>query len=803
MFCCIAIVGIAIAYFGFLTTRQLVIGISRDKSSPLPVPPRALTGNKATPVFGHTWLFRRLGGDLALNFPPEWREWKFLPWSRVLGDCFALFIWGQWRVVIRGPERAQYVMDCGALKEDWAWSPPVGLLGNKCLALIEGDAADFMYDIIEEPLSHRRVQVLAPEFARITEHFMDDLVDGRFKSRREKQRENRMEMSHSMEAPSSESESASGDEEAQLESRSTGDSVDGIIGHKIKFDALRSLSLDLLDGPILRMDRWQSVDSSSKEDLESDAEENNEKKPLGRRTMMIWMDRLKRSMCAIKMTFGTEWMYVWLLNHYGRAVNGRMHIERVISDHVNSCSKSLSIEREVGYTFKDPFATKFPIKTMAENYFYQHETATGKPIPPDFIRQRTLSEPNLSCSFHLIDPSKQRKSTRKIASKQFAVTFESQPVVQKTLSLQPASDADERISMPRPPLPIMRSEADLGDQPPLRGRASTCPGEIFTPPGSPVSQKTEGTAEESMKEEKIEGTSTPSILDTLLQRVDEGGNGLTCAAITDTSILLWMMMDAGNAWTAMALNLLSLDQGACIRVHQELDELASLNGRQNLFTPKVMDEMIVLDGLIYEAIRLCPPFLGGMKKASQTFELSDVGLQIPKNTHLIFCQPTEESFNLGAAIGKKPHELGLAYPSPELYGFLPLKGLEVPLMVLQSKVFIAVCLERFSPFLSKKRTFIRKLKSALHKSRFADEQVSEDDPDKYAVSSIYAESDCSIENFRNSPGLDHSKLDGDTTQTEAMQLFDKIPFPEPRRVMYIRERLSALKIIGVQRHEHS
>jgi hypothetical protein len=39
--------------------------------------------------------------------------------------------------------------------------------------------------------------------------------------------------------------------------------------------------------------------------------------------MLFWMDRLKRAMCVIKMTFGAEWMYVWALNEYGRAVNGR------------------------------------------------------------------------------------------------------------------------------------------------------------------------------------------------------------------------------------------------------------------------------------------------------------------------------------------------------------------------------------------------------------------------------------------------------------------------------------------------
>ena len=70
-------------------------------------------------------------------------------------------------------------------------------------------------------------------------------------------------------------------------------------------------------------------------------------------------------------------------------------------------------------------------------------------------------------------------------------------------------------------------------------------------------------------------------------------------------------------------------------------------------------------------------------------------------------------FDLSKSIGKKPEELGSTYPNPELHGFLPFRGLEVPLMVLQSKVFLVVLLQRCSPFLSKKRTFIRRIKEVF------------------------------------------------------------------------------------------
>jgi len=274
-------------------------------------------------------------------------------------------------------------------------------------------------------------------------------------------------------------------------------------------------------------------------------------------------------------------------------------------------------------------------------------------------------------------------------------------------------------------------------------------------------------------------------------------------------------MDAGNAWTAMALNLLALDPTACVRIQQELDSLEGLHGRESLFEPEVMDGMVYLDALLYEAIRLCPPFLGGLKLTSNTVDLPDAGVQIPKNTNVIFCQPTEESFNLSRAVGEKPQNLAKQYPCPELFGFLPFRGQEVPIMVLQSKVFIAVLLHRFSPYLSKKRTFIRTIKKALIKGLSKEEVMLEEagrdcgeERADAEVSSIYAESAAS------DPGTNESTFDGlngdpmviqpcgRTTQTEAMKLFDKIPFPEPRRVICVRERQSALDILGVSKLGH-
>lgn len=153
-----------------------------------------------------------------------------------------------------------------------------------------------------------------------------------------------------------------------------------------------------------------------------------------------------------------------------------------------------------------------------------------------------------------------------------------------------------------------------------------------------------------------------SILDHILSQHDINGAGLSNAVATELSILLYMIMDAGNAWTAMALNLLSLDNSALVQVQGEIDYLAGLHGKDKLFTPRVLGKMTAVDALLWEAIRLCPPFCGGMKVTTETVVLPDDGVQIPKNANVIFCQPTDRPFDLSEAWGKKPQDLTLLYP---------------------------------------------------------------------------------------------------------------------------------------------
>ena len=153
-----------------------------------------------------------------------------------------------------------------------------------------------------------------------------------------------------------------------------------------------------------------------------------------------------------------------------------------------------------------------------------------------------------------------------------------------------------------------------------------------------------------------------SILDHILSQHDISGAGLSNAVATELSIMLYMIMDAGNAWTAMALNLLSLDHSALAQVQEEIDYLAGLHGKDKLFTPRVLGEMTAVDALLWEAIRLCPPFCGGMKITTETVVLEEDGVQIPKNANVLFCQPTDRPFDMTEAWGKKPQDLTLLYP---------------------------------------------------------------------------------------------------------------------------------------------
>ena len=248
----------------------------------------------------------------------------------------------------------------------------------------------------------------------------------------------------------------------------------------------------------------------------------------------------------------------------------------------------------------------------------------------------------------------------------------------------------------------------------------------------------------------------------------------------------------------MALSLLSTDREACLLVQEELDVLELAHGRSEMYAAPVLKRMKYMDALIYESIRLCPANLGGMKKTTETVELPDAGVQIPKGTNVFFCSPTDLKFDIRGALGKKPEFLGRQYPCEELHGFLPLHGIEVPLMVLQSKVFLIALLQKFTPVLSMRKNLIRRVQTKVVKSvrDFRSRRQSGTHMDPYL-----SDMDVSAHSLRSMNGASESfsspmptviqTLDntrGNVSQSEAMSMFTKTPFPEPRRVIHLRPR---------------
>jgi hypothetical protein len=110
-------------------------------------------------------------------------------------------------------------------------------------------------------------------------------------------------------------------------------------------------------------------------------------------------------------------------------------------------------------------------------------------------------------------------------------------------------------------------------------------------------------------------------------------------------------------------------------------------------------------------------------------------------------------------------------------------------MVMQSKVFIVTLLQRFEPQISKKRTFIRRVKDSIHRGHHRDKSASQNSAsDLESGMTKENTSGCCSSVFGSEifPG----KTDKDLTTSEAMRLFTKIPFPEPRVILHVYERES-------------
>jgi hypothetical protein len=737
----------------------------RDRhASALPAPPRACSGNGALPVYGHTRLFMRLAGDVALLFDRDWQEWRCLPrtWSRTLGECFAIFIWGEWRIVVKGPERSRKVLESGPLKAGWPWTPPVTLLGQSCLEFLEDQEADHLRRLITTPLAHRHIVLYAPRFAELAEKCMQEIIAGKY--RRPKRRTTDSDAKNSTLNPyCEETKQQSSIYGGSLESHPSWDCTDFEDGDvndssqrlhaKIKFEALRSYSFDLVDGPILNMNRWlplrtkaatNSVNYENKsllkmavsglsgdnipslklpkrpdkstlnreltattvgfdEDIEpamakelgpnTDGietrklayEQSNETYNsivnlvnatevgfIGRDMMIRWMDRMKNGLCVIKMTFGPEWMHIWRMNEYGYALNARMKVEPIIQAHVERLSKIVPVRHAPGHSVHDPSTMPIPILSLRDNLLRKKEGILGDTNRHPSIesrknRKRSVSEPCLQNAEHPADCHIEQSHLSEACRGHDLERFQLQHRLPEHNETKGSSK-------------LMKSKSLLLSTPNrlnFEGIDNSISDSNLAAPKFTSDERKQQPASfsGSAKREKLsvrfetlpsKADSVDSLLEHLLQQQDDDGRGISIAVATELSILLWMMMDVGNCWTTMALNLLASDTSACLLVQEEIEVLELEYGARALFSPHVMDKMQFLDATLYEAIRLCPSFLGGLKKTTVTVELPDDGVQIPKNSNVIFCQPTDGKFNIHAAVGKKPHNLGNHYPSLEL-----------------------------------------------------------------------------------------------------------------------------------------
>lgn len=436
---------VAILYFVGLWARQLFSGPRRDRNynngisnSNLPAPPRALVSHQALPVYGHTFHFTRLAGSMALLFDGEedTEYGKFMPGfckGRKLGDCFAVYIWGQWRVCVQGPERARKVFDNVDLKEAFPWTPPIALLGKSCLPFLEEDDAEQLRSILAKPLSHKNIIQYASVFAEFAENCLDDIVAGHFSTkvaRQEKRKNNKSSKQNEgttkkkeknnydtaaacssvdVSVESGDGACDSNDLDSHHNNNINDDDVDTgtddvsnclDICYKLKWEALRSYTFDLVDGPILAMNKWmkssqQTHGESTQQEPSSTAEANNNPSTGGddknncnttgddkknsikkkkkdelpsRETMLLWMDRIKIGVDTIKITFGPEWMYVWICNEYGRALNARLHVQSILSKHVSEMSDKVPVEHKLGHAYHEPVSIVLVVWGCANSY---------------------------------------------------------------------------------------------------------------------------------------------------------------------------------------------------------------------------------------------------------------------------------------------------------------------------------------------------------------------------------------------------------------------------------------------------
>jgi hypothetical protein len=728
------------------------------------------------------------------------------------------------------------ILGTNDLREGWPWTPPITLLGKSCLCFLEDDAAKQLYRLLERPLSHRILLKYAPLFAEYAAKCLEEIQLGLFKRK----------SGISMRGGSSNSDIGYQTDNENGDEESADDDINA--SYKLKWEALRSYTFDLVDGPLLATNTWNQEKSI-------DELKRTRRRKLPSRDMMLkYMERMKLGLDVIKVTFGPEWMYFWMMNEYGRALNARMHLEAIVQDHIARMSAEVPVHRERGHPFRDPTTQTIPLLALRKNILRNSEDIFGVQISsrPTDISEKASVDPVLSRprSFTLPECMLRHQSSDEDCVHEptgdYVDTFHTEQDLDRPrcyqrssglgspprrvpflqMSLRSSGDLIKCISSPNVSPTTVSNDTKVE----LQTTTLSCKLQDFREiTGSTVSSEDHDSAENFSPQlyqamdsaQKSCGSHSPfrqkkrraqvrppkietmSLLERILRQQDDNGNGVSQVVAMEIAIALWMIMDAGNAWTVMALNLLSKDSKATELVLEELDNLELEYGSDELFSPIVLGKMLYLDALIYEAIRLCPPFLGGLKVTSETVVFEDEGIQVPKGSHVFFCQPSARNFNILDAVGERPENLAEQYPCLEIFGFLPFHGLEIPLMVLQSKVFLITVLRRFTPLTSKKRTFIRRVKSVvaekilqspLLRNKSGSSKPGEDRPDNSEDQHLnHTDGNRSFQSQHCSEDLETGCLPvvdsiGGVTSVDAMRLFTKIPFPEPKKVVYLIPR---------------
>jgi hypothetical protein len=242
---------------------------------------------------------------------------------------------------------------------------------------LEEQEADFLMGLLRVPFSQGNVAQHAHQFAEIAEKFMDDFVSGELSKKfdtaydrkgRRKRRDGIREGLHDETIE----EGRAATRKAEFESEHTNNSGCESKWLKLKWDAMRSYTLDLIEGPVLGMNMWETPSAQSRGEATTEKEKKAIAEPSKnveipeRARMMLWMDRLKVSLCVIKIPMGPEWMYLWPLTKYGRATIARQHLLKVISKHVADRSELIShVHHGTGHFIQDAAALPFPLVRLA------------------------------------------------------------------------------------------------------------------------------------------------------------------------------------------------------------------------------------------------------------------------------------------------------------------------------------------------------------------------------------------------------------------------------------------------------